>query len=97
MNFVNKIFILLSVILFLLSISACRKKGSYLSRNESIEYLLEKSQLQRQKMCLVLIDKNDTISKIYLKILESKHQELLQSAIFNVVDITNPENKWYKE
>jgi len=87
MKFVYRCFALLVVMLLLHSVSSCRKNDSILYKNESIEYAFEKSQLRRQKMCLVLIDKNDTISKIYLERLESTYRKFFQIAVFNVIDI----------
>jgi hypothetical protein len=65
--------------------------------NESIEFSFEKAQEKKQKMCLVLIDERDTISRTYMQRLETAYKNITEDAVFNVVDIANSENRWYKE
>jgi hypothetical protein len=48
-------------------------------------------------MCLVLLDERDTISRTYVKMLETAYKNIIEDAVFNIIDLTNPENRWYKE
>jgi hypothetical protein len=48
-------------------------------------------------MCLVLVDERDTISKVYMKRLEATYQSMTEDAVFNVIDLTKSDNRWYKE
>jgi hypothetical protein len=73
------------------------KNESIIYKDKSIEFSFEKAWEKKQKMCLVLIDAGDTISKIYMKKLETGNSHIVKDAVFNVIDITNLENRWCKE
>jgi hypothetical protein len=73
------------------------KNESIIYKDQSVEFLFGKAREKKQKMCLVLSDESDTISKAYMKRLETAYKNLTEDAVFNVIDLTNPENRWYKE
>jgi hypothetical protein len=77
--------------------TSCSNSESIIYKDKSIEFLFGKAREKKQKMCLVLTDERDTISKAYMKRLETAYTDLTEDAVFNIIDITNPENRWYKE
>jgi hypothetical protein len=77
--------------------ASCKKNESVIYKNESIEVSFEKAHEKKQKMCLVLVDERDTISRAYMKRLEAAYQTVIRDAVFNVIDLTNSENRWYGE
>jgi hypothetical protein len=64
---------------------------------KNVEFSFGRAREKKQKMCLVLIDESDTISRAYMKRLESSYNNITEDAVFNVIDLTIPENRWYKE
>lgn len=88
---------ILLIVMILHSMTSCKQNDAVIYKNESIEFSFRKAQEQKQKMCLVLIDEKDTISRIYMKRLEVTYQDMLEDAVFNVIDLTSSENRWYKE
>jgi hypothetical protein len=88
--------ILLLIGIFLCCKTFC-KNELIIYKDKSIEFSFEKAQEKKQKMCLVLIDERDTISRAYMEKLETAYKNITEDAVFNIVDVTNSENRWYKE
>jgi hypothetical protein len=82
--------------IFLCCMTSC-KNESIIYKDKSIEFSFEKAREKKQKMCLVLIDARDTINKTYMNKLETRYNNIVKDAVFNVVDITNMKNRWYTE
>jgi hypothetical protein len=76
---------------------SCGKKEAHLYHGQDINDMIEVAHREKQLLCIVLLDSTYGSSNIYRQRLSEKYTDITANAVFNMVDVNIPTNKWYRE
>lgn len=87
-------FVLLCCIFICLT--ACQEERQRVFYDLSFEEIAEKANSEQKKFCLVLSEGSCPSCENYMQLLSGRYRQLTKQAIFNIVNTSLPENKWYR-
>lgn len=91
------LFRLVCLTFFIISVLACRKEPTEVFYNQTIEYMKNLAGKENKLFCIVVSNTDCPPCTNYLEILGDQYRHLREKAIFNVVDVSLPENQWYRQ
>lgn len=73
----------------------CSESKTVIYSDEPFEEIRSNALHKESPFCLVLVDSSKDASRDYLKHLHEDYGHLTDKAIYNIIDLTKEENKWY--
>jgi hypothetical protein len=64
-------------------------------QNKAFEDMCSLARAGNRPFCIVLSDSTQLLSKEYVMYLQENYKYLVEKAIYNMVDVNSPENRWY--
>ena len=88
--------ILIAIALLGHSLSACSNEGLTIMYDQTFEHVREIAKDEGKAFCIVLSRPDCSPCVTYIERIGEKYKHLGAKAVFNVVDVLLPENRWYQ-